>query len=87
VYTEKNIVLEAHLFRCPGEGVGRHVVRDIKGLPITGKACFIMDIVQYYLSFVREVEFCMTKGLHCPSSNKSGELCPSFGINVLQVCL
>ena len=37
-----------------------------------------MDIVQYYLSFVREFKFCMMKGLYCPSGNKKWGVVPQF---------
>jgi len=30
VYTEKSIVLKAHLFRSPGERVRRHVVSQVR---------------------------------------------------------
>ena len=37
-----------------------------------------MDIVQYYLSLVREFKFCMTQGSYFPSSNKKWGVVPQF---------
>jgi hypothetical protein len=80
VYSEKSNVLQAHLFQSPGEGLWSHIVSWVrqKGLPITGKVYFIMYIVQYYLSLVKELKFSMTQGLYFPSSNKKWGVVPQF---------